>query len=64
MKIHKLLVVDQHSKEMKALAAKNNVNSGICGYITCDIVQYLSNMSPFNIDSIKNINNETLTPLI
>lgn len=63
MKIRKVLVLDQNSEPMEQLADKYQTTRGICGFVTCAIVKYLS-LHGFDPINLKNINEQTLTPYI
>lgn len=63
MKIRKVLVLDQNSQSMEELADKYQTTRGICGFVTCAIVKYLS-LHGFDPNNLKTINEYTLTPYI
>jgi hypothetical protein len=64
MKIHKSLVLDQNSEEMEKLAERNGTTRGICGFVTCAIVEYLAKIEDFSPLTIKSVNAVTMTPRI
>lgn len=56
MEIRKLLVLDQNSQQMEDLANKNGTTYGICGFVTCAVVEYLASQDQFTPETLKNIN--------
>jgi hypothetical protein len=49
---------------MEDLANKNGTTYGICGFVTCALVEYLAQLPSFTPEIIPKLNQYTLTPLI
>lgn len=60
MEIRKSLVLDQNSQEMEDLANKNGTTYGICGFVTCAVVEYLASIELFTPEAIKSINTKSM----
>ena len=60
MEIRKLLVLDQNSQEMEDLANKNGTTYGICGFVTCAVVEYLASLEVFTPEAIKSIHAKSM----
>jgi hypothetical protein len=63
MNVHKILILDQKEQNIKELAQQHQTTEGVCGFVTCAIISYIS-QNGFDRQNIKQINQENITPLM
>jgi hypothetical protein len=56
MEVKRIKRIDQKNDYMEDLAIKNGTTVSTCGYITCALIEYFSELDKFHIADIYNVN--------